>query len=85
MILCGMFAGNPVTSIMTRALLGLLGGFVLGSLAGWIGLYIVRENARPAFGDDADAMSPEAGMSATRTAERASVAMSAGGSMPTVR
>jgi hypothetical protein len=44
MTVCGMLAGNPVSSIITRALLGLFGGFLLGSLAGWIGLHIVREN-----------------------------------------
>ena len=45
MIVCGMWAGNPVPGIVSRALIGLLGGFVLGSLAGWIGAHIVRENA----------------------------------------
>ncbi len=44
MTICGMLAGNPVSSIITRALLGLFGGFLLGSLAGWFGLHIVREN-----------------------------------------
>ncbi|HVP09737.1 MAG TPA: hypothetical protein VMV94_00960 [Phycisphaerae bacterium] len=45
MILCGMFAGNSVQKIVLRALAGLAGGFVVGSVAGWIGMSVVRENA----------------------------------------
>jgi hypothetical protein len=54
MIVCGMLAGNPVPSIVARALVGLAGGFVLGSLAGWIGAHVVRENVVPPAGDGAE-------------------------------
>lgn len=44
MILCGLMAGNPVEVIILRAVGGLFGGLVLGSLAGWLGMLIVKEN-----------------------------------------
>ncbi|MBN2563501.1 MAG: hypothetical protein JXQ75_21490 [Phycisphaerae bacterium] len=53
MIVCGMLAGNPIQNIITRALLGLIGGFTLGSLVGWIGLFVVKENADVSRSDDA--------------------------------
>ncbi len=52
MIVCGLLAGNPVPHIVTRALLGLLGGFILGSLAGWIGVCVVRDNVPTFEGDE---------------------------------
>lgn len=45
-ILCGMLAGNSVAHIMLRALLGLFGGYLLGSLSGWIGTFVVRDDAK---------------------------------------
>ena len=45
MIVCGMFAGNPPEKIVLRAVVGLFAGFVLGVVAGWIGLCIVKDNA----------------------------------------
>lgn len=44
MIVCGLMAGNPVEVIILRAVGGLFGGLVLGSLAGWLGMLIVQEN-----------------------------------------
>lgn len=48
MIICGLMAGNPVEVIILRAVGGLFGGLMLGSLAGWIGTLIVRENVEVA-------------------------------------
>ena len=53
MIVCGILTGNPVQDIIIRALVGLLGGFVLGWLSGWIGIFVVRENAGASPGGDA--------------------------------
>lgn len=50
-ILSGMLAGNSAERVVSRAVLGLLGGFVLGTTAGWIGVWIVRDNI-PAYGGD---------------------------------
>lgn len=60
MIVCGLLAGNPVPQIVLRALLGLLGGFILGSLAGWIGVCVVRDNV-PTFDNDETMPVKEAG------------------------
>ena len=69
MIVCGLLAGNSVQAIVIRALVGLIGGFVLGSLLGWIGMCIVKENPDASGGDD-EAKSPkEAGGSATAPAQ----------------
>jgi hypothetical protein len=51
MILCGMFAGNSVQHIVLRALVGLAGGFIVGSLAGWIAMSVVKDNAAAPGGD----------------------------------
>jgi MFS family permease len=51
MILCGMVAGNSVQNIVLRALAGLAGGFIVGSLAGWIGLSVAKDNAAAPGGD----------------------------------
>jgi len=50
-IVSGIFAGNSAERIVLRAVVGLLGGFVVGTTAGWIGLSIVRDNV-PAHGAD---------------------------------
>ncbi len=52
-------AGNPVQSIILRSLCGLLGGFALGTVSGWIGTLIVKENTDTEPGDNAK--SPEEG------------------------
>ncbi len=44
MLFCGMWAGNRVETIVLRAVGGLLGGYVLGSLVGWMGTIVVRDN-----------------------------------------
>ncbi len=44
-ILCGLLAGNSAEHIMLRAVFGLLAGYLLGSLSGWIGTCIVRDDA----------------------------------------
>ena len=44
MIVCGLTAGNPVEVIILRAVGGLFGGLILGTLAGWLGTLVVREN-----------------------------------------
>jgi len=54
MIICGLVAGNPVDVIILRAVGGLFGGLMLGTLAGWLATLIVRENV------DFAAESPEA-------------------------
>jgi len=46
MIVAGMLAGNPVPKIIARALVGLVFGFILGSLSGWIAATVARENAK---------------------------------------
>lgn len=53
MILRGLAAGNPPESILLRALAGLVVGFALGAIAGFIAERIVRENAagKPAKDD----------------------------------
>ncbi len=60
MVVCGLLADNPVPQIVLRALLGLLGGFILGSLAGWIGVCVVRDNV-PTFEGDENMPVEEAG------------------------
>ncbi len=57
MIVCGLMAGNPAGKIILRAMFGLMGGFALGTVSGWIGTLIVKENADIASGDNAE--SPE--------------------------
>ncbi len=55
MIVCGLTAGNPVEVIILRAVGGLFGGLMLGTLAGWLGTLVVRENVEVADGSpDAD-------------------------------
>lgn len=44
MIICGLVAGNPVEVIILRAVGGLFGGLMLGTLAGWLGTLVVQEN-----------------------------------------
>ncbi len=44
MIVCGMLADNSVQRIVLRAVAGLLGGYVLGTVSGWIGMIVIREN-----------------------------------------
>ena len=57
MIVCGLMAENPAGKIVLRALYGLMGGFALGTVSGWIGTLIVKENTDTAPGDNAE--SPE--------------------------
>jgi hypothetical protein len=45
MLLRGLVAGNPAQTILTRALLGLAGGVVLGSIAGSIAAHILRDRS----------------------------------------
>jgi hypothetical protein len=44
MIVCGLLAGNSAENILSRAIVGLFAGLILGALSGWVGLYIVRDN-----------------------------------------
>jgi uncharacterized membrane protein len=44
MIVCGLMAGNSAENILSRAIVGLFAGVILGALSGWIGLNIVRDN-----------------------------------------
>ncbi len=44
MIICGLMANNPVEVIILRAVGGLFGGLLLGTLAGWLGTLVVQEN-----------------------------------------
>jgi hypothetical protein len=57
MILFGMLAGNPVQTIVLRALLGLLGGFILGVLAGWVGMQVIKDNLPGMDSDKVEALS----------------------------
>jgi hypothetical protein len=50
-IVSGISAGNSAERIVLRAVVGLFGGIVIGTTAGWIGLSIVRDNI-PAHGAD---------------------------------
>ncbi len=51
MVVCGMMAGNPVETIVVRAIGGLLGGLMLGTVAGWIGTVVVQDVAEASEGD----------------------------------
>ncbi|MCZ6684337.1 MAG: hypothetical protein O7B26_14235 [Planctomycetota bacterium] len=44
MIVRGLLVGNPPEVILERALIGLLGGTLLGCAAGWLGSIIVADN-----------------------------------------
>ncbi len=46
MIVCGLAAGNAVEVIVQRALWGMLGGLLLGGLAGYVAEMVVRENTQ---------------------------------------
>ncbi|MFQ5410716.1 MAG: hypothetical protein ACE5EC_00395 [Phycisphaerae bacterium] len=59
MLFCGLWAGNRIETIVLRAVGGLLGGYVLGSLVGWIGTIVVRDNVNVAV-DEEDAPNEEA-------------------------
>ncbi len=43
LVVCGMIAGNPVETITVRAIGGLFGGLMLGTVAGWIGTIVVKD------------------------------------------
>ncbi len=43
-ILAGLYAGNSATVILTRALLALLAGAVVGQLAGWAAKAVLRDH-----------------------------------------
>lgn len=58
MIVGGLSAGNPVTRIMVRALVGLAGGYLLGAVVGWIGSSIVNDQIERTTGDDAASLRP---------------------------
>ena len=51
LILCGMAVGNSPQKIVLRALVGLAGGYVVGALAGWVAMSVVRDNAAAPGGD----------------------------------
>lgn len=42
-LLAGLAAGNSLTVVLTRALVALLGGAVVGQFAGWAAKTILRE------------------------------------------
>ena len=44
MIVRGLLVGNPPEVILERALIGLLGGTLLGCVAGWLGSIVVADN-----------------------------------------
>jgi len=52
MLACGIIAGNPVETIVVRAVGGLFGGLMLGMAAGWIGTIVVADIAQTSGGDD---------------------------------
>ncbi|MFQ5411624.1 MAG: hypothetical protein ACE5EC_04980 [Phycisphaerae bacterium] len=52
MIFCGLYAGNRIETIVLRAVGGLIGGYVLGVLVGWIGTMVVRDNVDVDVDDD---------------------------------
>lgn len=43
-VVAGLWAGNSATVILTRALLAMLAGVLIGQLAGWAGKTILREH-----------------------------------------
>ncbi|MBP7744992.1 MAG: hypothetical protein KA383_02595 [Phycisphaerae bacterium] len=43
-VVAGLYAGNPATVILMRALLALLGGVVIGQLAGWAAKLVLRDH-----------------------------------------
>ena len=44
MIVRGLLVGNPPEVILERALIGLVGGTLLGCVAGWLGSIVVADN-----------------------------------------
>ncbi len=42
--LAGVYAGNPVTVILLRALLAMLVGTVIGQIAGWTAKLVLRDH-----------------------------------------
>lgn len=58
MILRGLLADNGIEVILSRALVGLFGGVVLGAMLGWAGMIVVMDNPPlppDAAEDEADA------------------------------
>jgi hypothetical protein len=64
MLVCGLLAGNQPESIVLRALVGLIGGVLLGSLAGWIGLHIVNDTPQSPTEKDEAGLDASKGVSA---------------------
>ena len=46
MILRGLLADNGIEVILSRALVGLFGGVVLGAMLGWAGMIVVMDKGR---------------------------------------
>lgn len=44
MLTHGLFAGTDVQRLLLRSVLGMTAGVLLGSVAGWLGLAIMKEN-----------------------------------------
>lgn len=42
-VVAGLHAGNPATVILVRALCALLGGVVVGQIAGWTAKLVLRD------------------------------------------
>jgi len=55
MILAGYLAGNPFTTIIQRALVGLVGGMAAGYIAGIFAQHVIDENFMRVIDADADA------------------------------
>ena len=53
MLLAGVIADNPLTTILLRALAGLACGLAVGALAGWVALTLLRENLQRILAADA--------------------------------
>jgi len=43
-VVAGLYAGNPPTVILLRALFALLGGVVVGQIAGWATKLVLRDH-----------------------------------------
>jgi uncharacterized membrane protein SpoIIM required for sporulation len=69
-IFCGLLSGSSAEAMALRAVLALGGGFLVGAVAGWIGLMIVKDDA--AARDSESAKAPRMG-EGTKIPQAASV------------
>jgi len=50
-IVTGIFAENPVSTVLTRALVSLFGAYLLGRLGGEILAFVIRDHLRQYFAE----------------------------------